>query len=503
MLSDRRKKISIQFTFDFKNDLRLEMAGYKPADPLQGQDTDIRVMDEAILKLENRLEQEAPSSLEAEQSLLGSILMSPDVFYIVCQKITRYDFYRHPHSLIYGAMEELASQNESIDVVTVSEQLLTGERLTAAGGRAYLADLALSVLTVDNVESYADIIKEKSILRQLIKTGVRIVDAAFTAESSQTALDTAQHSVYSITDTNQETGLTSLAKIVPEALAELTRKAESPNAFTGVQTGFHDLDAMTQGLHPGELTILAARPSMGKTALCLNIATTIGLHLKKPVLIFSMEMTKEQLFNRLWASVAEVDSQKMRKAELTPREWQLLSAAMGPLQEAPIQIDDSSGLTVMNLRAKARKAKMLYGQELGLIVVDYLQLMTPTESKRNGQDNEAVRVGEMSRALKNTAKELNCPILCLSQLSRALESRQDKKPMMSDLRSSGSIEQDADNVIFIHREEYYNKDTDRPGTADIIIAKQRNGPVGEINLLFRNNLTKFINPLKPVGYPTH
>jgi replicative DNA helicase len=451
-------------------------------------------IDEAVLKLESRLEKIPPQSLEAEQALLGGLLVDPHAFNQVADIVASNQFYRYPHQLIYEAMLALFNQSEPVDVITVSEQLLAKEQLDQAGGRAYVSDLALSVLTTENIRTYAQMVRDKAMLRQLIQTGTDIVATAYEAESAQVAIDQAQSEVFKLAQFGMPEELIHIKDILPTSFSQIEERAMNKGSLMGIATGFYDLDQYTSGLQKSDLVILAARPSMGKTAFCLNIASNVALRANEAVLLFSLEMSKEQLVQRLLCAEAEIDAQRIRSGEITDHDFGRIASAMGRLGEAPLFIDDSPGLTVMELRAKARKAQAEVGGKLGLIVIDYLQLMEGSAGQK-GNDNRVLEISAISRGLKATARELQCPVIALSQLSRAVESRQDKKPMLSDLRESGSIEQDADIVMFIYRDEYYNKETERPGTADIIIAKQRNGPVGEVSLLFRHNITKFVNPL--------
>jgi len=435
-----------------------------------------------------------PHSVEAEQSVLGGIFFSPDSFNKIVDLLRVDDFYRGPHKHIFGAMISLYEKSEPIDIITVSEMLNDKEELEAAGGRPYLMDLAMSVATAENITYYANIIRSKATLRKLITAGNDISGLCYQAGVvPEEAIDIAQQKVFEIAQHGTPNDLTHIKDILPESFDQIEERCNNPGQLMGVSTGFYDLDNYTSGLCKSDLIILAARPSMGKTAFCLNIVTHVALREKKPVLVFSLEMGKEQLVLRMLCSEGEIDAQKIRTGEIGAHEFPKLTQAMGKLGEAPIYIDDTPSMSVMEMRAKARKVQMESGGDLGLIVIDYMQLM----SGPGGGGNEANRnqeISGISRGLKGLARELKVPVMALSQLSRAVESRQDKKPMLSDLRESGSIEQDADLVMFIYRDEYYNKESERPGTADIIIAKQRNGPVGEINLLFRNALTRFLNP---------
>lgn len=436
-----------------------------------------------------------PHSVEAEQAVLGGIFFSPEAFNNIVDLLRADDFYRGPHKHIFEAMVDLYNKSEPIDIVTVSEMLNDKESLDAAGGRPYLMDLAMSVATAENITYYAKIIRNKSTLRKLITAGNDIAGLCYQpAVDPEEAIDQAQQKVFEIAQHGVPNDLTHIKDILPESWDQIEERCNSKGSLMGVGTGFYDLDNYTSGLCKSDLIILAARPSMGKTAFCLNIVTHVALRERKPVLIFSLEMGKEQLVLRMLCSEGEIDAQKIRTGEIAEHEFPKLTQAMGKLGEAPIYIDDTPGMTVMEMRAKARKVQMEAGGDLGLIVIDYMQLMSGPGGGGGTEANRNQEISGISRGLKGLARELKVPVMALSQLSRAVESRQDKKPMLSDLRESGSIEQDADLVMFIYRDEYYNKETERPGTADIIIAKQRNGPVGEISLLFRNALTRFLNP---------
>jgi replicative DNA helicase len=442
---------------------------------------------------ENPFERVPPQSLEAEQAVLGAILIDAIALNQVVEILKPTDFYRHSHHLIFEAALELFEKNEPVDIITVSEVLKDQEKLENVGGRSYVNDLALSVLTTDNVTYYARIIRDKALLRGLIAAGTEIVCSAYEDPDAETAIDHAQQSIFQIAQKGMPDELIHVKDILPTTWTQIEDRHSNKGSLMGVSTGFYDLDTYTSGLQKSDLLILAARPSMGKTAFVLNIASNVGIRERKPVLVFSLEMSKEQLVQRMLCAEADIDAQRIRNGEINENDFVKLSGAMGKLGDAPIYIDDTPGISPMELRAKARKLVAESG-ELGLIVIDYLQLM---EGKAGGGgDNRVQEISAISRGLKGIARELNVPVIALSQLSRAVESRQDKKPMLSDLRESGSIEQDADLVMFIYRDEYYNKDSERPGTADIIIAKQRNGPVGEINLLFRHSTTRFLNPVE-------
>ncbi len=435
-----------------------------------------------------------PHSVEAEQSVLGGVLFSPEAFNKVLEFIRPDDFYRGPHKHIYEAMTDLYNKSEPIDIVTVSEMLSDKGLLEASGGRPYLMDLAMGVATTENIVYYAKIIRNKSLLRSLITAGNEIASQGYESTDAEQAIDIAQQAIFQLAQQGTPNDLTHIKDILPDSWEQIEERHANRGKLMGVSTGFYDLDANTSGLQKSDLIILAARPSMGKTAFCLNIVSHVALREQKPVLVFSLEMGKEQLVLRMLCAEGEIDAQKIKTGELGEHEFRKLTHAMGSLGDAPVYIDDTPNLTVMEMRAKARKVQMESGGDLGLIVIDYLQLMQGPGGGSGNDSNRAQEISAISRGLKGLARELKVPVMALSQLSRAVESRQDKKPMLSDLRESGAIEQDADLVMFIYRDEYYNKDSERPGTADIIIAKHRNGAVGEISLLFRNSITRFLNP---------
>lgn len=436
-----------------------------------------------------------PQSLEAEQALLGASLIDPLVMNQIVELVSPPDFYRQAHQIIYQGILDLFEKGEPIDVITVAETLNDKDLLEPAGGRSYINDLAMSVITTENVPHYANIIRDKSLLRQLIGAGTNIVVSAYETEDADSAIDTAQQQIFQVAQRGMPDDLVHIKDILPTSFEQIEERAQNKGSLMGVSTGFYDLDNYTSGLQKSDLIILAARPSMGKTAFCLNVLSHVALRENKPVMFFSLEMSKEQVVLRMLCSEGEIDAQRIRTGEVTESDFSKLSQAMGKLGDAPIYIDDTPSISVMELRAKARKVQMEVG-DLGLIVIDYLQLMENKNASGARDNNRVQEISAISRGLKGIARELNAPVIALSQLSRAVESRQDKKPMLSDLRESGSIEQDADLVMFIYRDEYYNKESERPGIADIIIAKQRNGPVGEIELFFRHNITRFLNPAR-------
>lgn len=439
----------------------------------------------------NALDKLPPQSVEAEEAVLGALLVNPIAVTRVVEHLKPEYFYKPSHRQIYATILELFNNNEPIDVVTVSESLRDNDSLEKVGGRAYINDLALGVITTANVEYYAKIISEKSVLRSLIKAGNEIVTIAYEEGSTDSTLDTAEKLIFAIAQQKTTDDLVHIKDVVLASYNQIEERYNNREELLGVGSGFYDLDRMTAGFQKSDLIILAARPSMGKTAFCLNIAQEVGIRGKRPVTIFSLEMSKEQLVQRMLCSEAEIDSNRLRTGHMQSDDWSRLTTAMGLLADAPIFIDDSPGATVMEIRAKCRRLAMEHG-DLGLVVIDYLQLM---EGSSKGRGDRVQEISAISRGLKSIAREIKAPVMALSQLSRAVESRQVKKPMLSDLRESGSIEQDADIVMFIYRDEYYEPEsTENKGKAEIIIAKQRNGPVGSVELLFQNNITKFKNP---------
>ena len=434
-----------------------------------------------------------PFSLEAEQAVLGAVLADAQCLMRVLDLIRNRDFfYKKAHQLIYEGFLRLSEKSDNIDLVTVSEHLKNKNELEEVGGRSYLAELTSAAPVSANAEYYAKIVKEKFTLRSMILAGNRIVELGHhTDEDTEILVDKAEQIIFELAQNKARESLVHIENVLTTSWEQLEERAANKNSLTGLNTGFYDLNSFTSGLQKSDLIILAARPSMGKTALALNIAENVALLNRSPVAIFSLEMGKEQLVQRLLCSRAEIDSSRVRNGQLRDDDWAKLGSAMGELGEAPIFIDDSAGVTVMELRGKCRRLKAQHG-DLGLVIIDYLQLI----EGRSNNDNRVNQMGEISRGLKLLARELNVPIIALSQLSRAVESRQDKRPMLSDLRDSGAIEQDADIVLMIYRDEYYNPETEKAGIADLIIAKQRSGPVGSLELVFQSNITKFKNPAR-------
>ena len=434
-----------------------------------------------------------PHSIEGESSVLGGLLLDNSAWDRVGDLLSYQDFYRHEHQLIYSAVETLINASKPADIITVYEHLQNLGKADEVGGLSYLNALAQYVPSAANIRRYAEIVRERSILRKLVKASDEIATEAFSPQGKAVAtiLDEAEQKIFNIGEqgSRAQQGFQSMDTLVVQLLDRVTEMSENPNDITGVPTGFYDLDRMTSGFQAGDLVILAARPSMGKTALAINIAEHVALNEGLPVAVFSMEMGASQLAVRIVGSIGRIDQTHLRTGKLTDEEWPRLTEAIEKLRNISLHIDESAGLTVSELRANARRLARQCGK-LGLIVVDYLQLMSVSTAMND--ENRATAVGEISRGLKSLAKELQCPVVALSQLSRGVESRTDKRPMMSDLRESGAIEQDADIIMFIYRDEYYTKEACKePGVAEVIISKQRNGPTGTVKLAFINRITKF------------
>ena len=445
-----------------------------------------------------------PHSLEAEQSVLGGLLLDNSAADKVGDILAGEDFYNDAHRSVFAAIMNLIADNKPADVVTVAEALGSLKKLDYVGGMAYLGALVENVPTAANIRRYAEIVRERSILRRLAAAGGEIADTAYNplGRSVREILDQAETRVFEIAEhgARGQQGFQELRPLLTQVVEriELLFARENPSDVTGVPTGFTDLDRLTSGLQEGDLIVVAGRPSMGKTALALNIAEHIALStkVKLPVAVFSMEMGATQLAMRLIGSVGRLDQHKIRTGQLSPDDWERLSDALGRLSDAAIHIDETAALNALELRARARRLARQYGGKLGAIVVDYLQLM---QAVAQGE-NRATEISEISRSLKALAKELRVPVIALSQLNRSLEQRPNKRPIMSDLRDSGAIEQDSDLILFISRDEVYNEDTQDKGVAEIIVGKQRNGPIGTVKLAFLGQYTRFENLAQPGTY---
>ncbi len=431
------------------------------------------------------LERVPPQNLEAEQSVLGAMLIDKEAI-LKTEFLAPEDFYKDSHRKLFETMRDLFEKGEAVDIITVTEELRQRGLLGEVGGVAYLTTLANAVPTAANVEYYARIVQEKATLRRLIQVATEIARRGYAAEEEvEEILDDAERSILGISSRRATGGYYHLKDVMLSAWERIEEVCASKGGITGISTGFRDLDALTSGLQPSDLIVIAARPSMGKTMLCLNLARHAAVNLGIPVFIFSLEMAREQLAQRLLCAEAHVDSQRLRSGFLSEADWPKLTDALGRLSKAPIYIDDTPNLSVLEIRAKARRLKAEHG--LGMIIIDYLQLMR-TRGRAESRQQE---ISEVSRSLKALARELEVPVVAASQLSRAVEQRTDKRPLLSDLRESGAIEQDADLVAFIYREDYYKPQTEKKNIAEIIIAKQRNGPVGKVELYFKKEYGEF------------
>ncbi|QSB00720.1 replicative DNA helicase [Methylomonas sp. EFPC1] len=433
-----------------------------------------------------------PHSIQAEQSVLGGLMLDNQTWDSVADKVVETDFYRRDHRLIFRAIAQLAEKQDPFDVVTLSEVLETTGELQDVGGLAYLSMLARDTPSAANIVAYANIVRDRSVLRQLIHVGTEISDSAFTTEGRETAdlLENAERKVFEIAEQRQrgQGGFSSIKSLLAKAVDKIETLYELDGDITGASTGFTDLDEKTSGLQPADLIIVAGRPSMGKTTIAMNMAENVALKSGMPVAVFSMEMPGESLAMRMMSSLGRIDQHKVRTGKLDDDDWPRLTSAINLLAETKMFIDDTPALTPTEVRSRARRLTREHGQ-LGLIVLDYLQLM---QSPASG-DNRVQQISDISRGLKALAKELNVPVIALSQLNRNLEQRPNKRPVMSDLRESGAIEQDADLIIFVYRDEVYHEDSPDKGIAEVIIGKQRNGPLGTVRLTFLGQYTRFEN----------
>ena len=430
-----------------------------------------------------------PHDEDAEQAVLGSMLTDNDAVMAAVEVLKEDAFYREDNKIIYQAILNLYSKSEPIDIITLKDELESMGKFEQVGGFEYLASLPDKVPTTANVQKYIKIVEEKSVLRNLIKTANEIIELGYNpTEDVEDIMDGAEKKIFDIMQSKNTKSYTPIKDVLVESFTNLEKLYNQKQHVTGVPTQFYDFDDKTAGLHGSELILVAARPAMGKTAFALNIATNAALRANVPVAIFSLEMSKDQLVNRMLCSEAMVDSNKVRTGKLDEEDWTKLAEAIGPLSEAGVYIDDTPGISVMEIRTKCRKLKM--EKNIGLVVIDYLQLISGS-NKRNGSREQ--EISEISRSLKVLAKELNVPVIALSQLSRAVEQRDDHRPMLSDLRESGAIEQDADIVMFLYRDDYYNKESAEKDIAEVIIAKQRGGSTGTVKLYWMGNYTKFVN----------
>ena len=441
-------------------------------------------MEEALIK------RVLPHSLEAEQSVVGAMLMDKDAIMTAAEIVSREDFYQTAYGILFEAMVELFNEGKPVDLITLQERLKEKDVPPEITSLEFARDLLTAVPTSANVKYYAEIVMEKSMLRKLIKLNEEIENMCYLGRDSlEAVLETTEKRVFELVQKRNTGDYVPIKQVVLNALDKIEKSSKTKGTVTGIPTGFIDLDYKTSGLQPSDLILIAARPSMGKTAFVLNIAQHVAFRSNKTVAIFSLEMSKEQLVNRLFSLESQVDAQLLRTGNLKDSDWEKLIEGAGVIGKSKMIIDDTPGISISELRSKCRKFKLEQG--LDLIIIDYLQLMTGRVGGR--AESRQQEISDISRSLKGLARELNVPVLALSQLSRAVEQRPDHRPMMSDLRESGAIEQDADVVMFIYRDDYYNKDTDMKNIAEIIIAKQRNGPIGTVNLAWLPNYTKFAN----------
>ena len=444
-----------------------------------------------------------PHSIEAEQSVLGGLLLDNAAFDKIADIISEGDFYRDEHRRIFRHISKLLERAKPADAVTVAESLDLAGDGNETGGLAYLGELAVNTPSASNIRRYAEIVRERAILRQLVTAGDEIAGSAFNplGRDPKQLLDEAEAKVFAIAESGfrHQSGFQHINPLLTQVVERIQELHDRDNAsdITGVPTGYHDLDARTSGLQPGDLLIVAGRPSMGKTSFALNMGEHVAIEVGLPVAVFSMEMGGAQLAMRMLSSVGRLDAHRVRTGRLNDDEWSRLSFALGKMHVAPLYIDETPALNPIDLRARARRLHRQCGK-LGLIIIDYLQLMS--SASQGGGENRATEISEISRSLKGLAKELSVPVIALSQLNRSLEQRPNKRPVMSDLRESGAIEQDADVIMFIYRDEVYNPDTPDKGTAEIIIGKQRNGPIGTVRLTFMGEYTRFENFANPGAY---
>lgn len=430
-----------------------------------------------------------PHDIEAEQAVIGSMLTDKDAIMSAVETLKPEDFYREDNKIIYEAILNLYNRAEPVDIITLKTELQAMKQFEAVGGLEYIVELPEKVPTTANVEQYIKIVEEKSALRALIKTANDILGLGYDqTQDVEDILDSAERKIFDVIQNRNQKGYSSIKDILVDSFTQLEQLYNQKQHITGVPTGFADLDFITAGLHKSDLVIVAARPAMGKSAFALNLATNAAVRYNTPVAIFSLEMSKEQMTNRILCSEAMVDSNKVRTGKVEDDDWQKLAEASGNLSQAQIFIDDTPGISVMEIRAKCRKLKL--ERDIGMVVIDYIQLVQGTNKRGGSREQE---ISEISRSLKILAKEINVPVIALSQLSRSVEQRPDHRPMLSDLRESGAIEQDADIVMFLYRDDYYNQESEKKNIAEVILAKHRAGSTGTVELLWLGNYTKFAN----------
>ncbi|MEY8354468.1 replicative DNA helicase [Lachnospiraceae bacterium 54-53] len=440
-------------------------------------------MDDALIK------RVLPHSIEAEQSVIGSMLMDRDAIIAASEIVMAGDFYQHQYGVMFEAMLELFNENLPVDLVTLQNRLKEKDVPPEVSSLDFVRDIITTVPTSANVKSYANIVRDKAVLRRLIKVNEEIANTCYAGkEPLESILATTEKTIFDLLQNRNSGDFVPIRQVAMNVLEKIEEASKNQGTVTGIPTGFIDLDYKTSGLQPSDFILIAARPSMGKTAFVLNLVDHIAVKKGLPCMVFSLEMSKEQLVNRMLAMESNVDSQKLRTGTLSDSDWDAVVEGIGVIGNSKLIIDDTPGISIMELRSKCRKMKLEYG--LNVVIIDYLQLMS---GSGKGGDNRQQEISEISRSLKALAREMNAPVIALSQLSRACETRQDHRPMLSDLRESGAIEQDADVVMFLYRDDYYNKDTDMPNIAEVIIAKQRNGPIGTVNLVWRPEYTKFAN----------
>ncbi|RGZ01226.1 replicative DNA helicase [Clostridium sp. AM58-1XD] len=440
-------------------------------------------MDEALLK------RVLPHSVEAEQSVIGSMLMDREAIIAASEIVTGDDFYQNQYGIMFESMVELFNEGKPVDLVTLQNRLKEKDVPPEVSSLEFVRDIITTVPTSANVKSYANIVREKAVLRRLIKVNEEIANTCYAGkENLEDILAHTEKSIFDLLQSRTGGDFVPIKQVALNVLEKIEIASKTKDTVTGIPTGFIDLDYKTSGMQPSDFVLIAARPSMGKTAFVLNLVEHVAVKKGFPCMVFSLEMSKEQLVNRMLSMESNVDSQKLRTGTLTDEDWDAVVEGIGVIGNSKLIIDDTPGISITELRSKCRKMKLEYG--LSMVIIDYLQLMS---GSGKGGDNRQQEISEISRSLKALARELNAPVIALSQLSRACETRQDHRPMLSDLRESGAIEQDADVVMFLYRDDYYNKDTENPNIAEVIIAKQRNGPIGTINLVWRPEYTKFAN----------
>ncbi len=441
-------------------------------------------MDEPLMK------RVLPHSIEAEQSVIGSMLMDREAVITASEMITSEDFYMRQYGIMFEAMVELFNEGKPVDLITVQNRLKEKDVPPEVSSLDFVQDILTMPLTSAYVRSYAGIVREKSILRRLIRVNEEIANTCYAGkEPLEQILADTEKQIFDLLQSRSQRDFVPIRQVALNVLEKIETASKNQGAVTGIPTGFIDLDYKTSGMQPSDLVLIAARPSMGKTAFVLNLVDHVAVRKGLPCMIFSLEMSKEQLVNRMLSMESNVDSQKLRTGSLTDADWDAVVEGIGVIGNSKLIIDDTPGITITELRSKCRKMKLEYG--LRMIIIDYLQLMSG--SGKRGNDNRQQEISEISRSLKALAREMDAPVIALSQLSRACELRADHRPMLSDLRESGAIEQDADVVMFLYRDDYYNKDTQTPNVAEVIIAKQRNGPIGTVNLLWQPEYTRFVN----------